>query len=203
MDLSNGYERIAQEFIKVRGSSVNGIGTEEVRKWAKNFSPYSKVLDLGCGTGMPLTKALIEEGLDVLGVDASPTLVKEFRSHFPHSRIECEGVEDSSFFSRKFEGILSWGLIFLLNPASQELVLRKVSKALNKDGKFLFTAPSEKAIWKDLMTGNHSISLGRDRYLEILKSNDLDLIEEFEDSGKNHYFHAMKKAKKFFLIKGL
>jgi 2-polyprenyl-3-methyl-5-hydroxy-6-metoxy-1,4-benzoquinol methylase len=34
------------------------------------------VLDLGCGTGIPNSKILIDEGMTVYGIDASPTMVR-------------------------------------------------------------------------------------------------------------------------------
>jgi SAM-dependent methyltransferase len=62
------------------------------------------VLDLGCGSGLPITKVLIDEGLNVHAVDASPTLVQAFRKNFPETPVLCEAVEDPLFFERAFDG---------------------------------------------------------------------------------------------------
>ncbi|WP_194362509.1 class I SAM-dependent methyltransferase [Rufibacter sediminis] len=152
----------------------------------------STVLDLGCGTGIPISKVLLEEGMTVYGVDASPTLVNAFRQHFPHSPVICESVENSSFFQRKFDGVIAWGLLFLLPKQAQEKVIEKVSDTLEIGGKFLFTAPAEKTQWKDVLTGYHSISLGAKTYKEIVAASGLSLIEEFEDEGRNHYYITVK-----------
>ncbi len=53
IDESNGYEGIADIYIKVRGQAVNGIGSSTVRAWARTFNKGSVLLDIGCGTGMP------------------------------------------------------------------------------------------------------------------------------------------------------
>lgn len=192
MDKSNGYEQIATIFITGRGQAVNGIGKSYVRNWARTLPANSTVLDLGCGTGIPISKVLIDEGMTVYGVDASPTLVKAFQQNFPNNPVACEAVEDSLFFDKKFNAIVAWGLIFLLPPEAQEILIRKAANALQTGGKLLFTATAKKIEWKDAMTEQHSTSLGAEKYKELLTASGLSLIEEFEDEGENHYFHAVK-----------
>jgi cyclopropane fatty-acyl-phospholipid synthase-like methyltransferase len=74
------------------------------------------VLDLGCGHGVPIFAALMDDGFTVYGIDASPTLAAEFRRRFSQAEVACEAVEDSSFFERTFDGIVAVGLMFLLAP---------------------------------------------------------------------------------------
>jgi SAM-dependent methyltransferase len=192
MDKSNGYEQIAQIFIKGRGQAINGIGKSSVRKWAQTLPAKSVVLDLGCGTGIPVSMVLIDAGMTVYGIDASPTMVKAFQQNFPGNPVACEPAEDSLFFNRKFDAIIAWGLIFLLPADVQEIVIQKAASALRTGGKFLFTATGKRNEWKDAMTDQHSISLGPVKYKELMSASGLSLIEEFEDEGENHYFNAVK-----------
>lgn len=150
------------------------------------------MLDLGCGTGFPISQVLVDAGMVVYGVDASPTFVKAFRQNFPHAAVVCEDVEDSSFFNRKFDGIVAWGLLFLMPEEVQEKVFHNVAKALKAGGRLLFTAPHQKTNWKDAMTGQQSTSLGRKRYKKLLSEAGLSLLDEFEDEGENHYYSAVK-----------
>src|SRR5690348_9377671 len=117
MDPSNGYEAISAEFLVRRGTSIGrstAIGVKEVRKWAKTLSRNSSVIDLGCGSGFPITTILIQEGLDVFGVDAAPSFVAAFQRNLPGTPIICEAVQTSKFFDRTFDAALAWGLMFLL-----------------------------------------------------------------------------------------
>lgn len=189
MDKSNGYEGIASEFIKVRG---RGTGTSSVRTWVRALPEHSAILDLGCGSGFPISKVLIDAGMNVYGVDASPTLVKAFRQNFPDAPVECEAVEDSLFFNKTFDGIVAWGLMFLMPGEVQAKVIQKAANALKTGGKLLFTAPYKETEWKDAMTGHHSISLGAKKYKALLSASGLSLVEEFEDEGENHYYSAIK-----------
>lgn len=192
MDKSNGYENIAIWFVEYRGQNNKGIGTSSVRNWARTLPEGSAVLDLGCGTGIPISKALIDEGMTVYGIDASATLIQAFRQNFPKAPAACEPAEESVFFNRKFDAIISWGLIFLLSEDVQAKIIQKASDALHIGGKLLFTAPYKKVEWQDAMTGQPSRSLGGDKYKELLSASGLSLIEEFEDEGENHYFSSIK-----------
>lgn len=192
MDKSNGYENHATTFIRCRSTGINGVGAPSVRHWARSLPANATVLDIGCGIGDPISKALVDEGLNVYGIDASPSMVEIFRQNFPNSPVACEAVENSSFFNRQFDAIIAWGLMFLLPEETQEVVLQKMANSLSTGGKLLFTASSQKMKWNDAITGIESISLGAEKYKALLVASGLSLIEEFEDEGENHYYHAVK-----------
>jgi len=192
MDKSTGYEGIAELYINGRGRAQRGIGSSSVSNWAKTIPANSVVLDLGCGTGLPISKIFIDEGMTVYGIDASPTMTKMFSQNFPNMPIACEAVEDSSFFDRKFDAIIAWGLIFLLPQEAQIILIEKAAIALRSGGKLLFTSPPLAIVWNDAMTDQRSRSLGAEKYKELVLASGLSLINEFEDEGENHYYNAVK-----------
>jgi len=190
-DGSNGYEAVARDFIAARLRNP-AIGVATIREWAATVRPNGSVLDLGCGSGFPITEVLIESGFDVYAVDASPAMVDAFRARFPNVPVECTTAQVSNFFGRTFDGILAWGLMFLLEAEDQEKLIAKVSRALNPDGRFVFTAPSQVCEWVDVMTGEPSRSLGVARYRRLLERESMVLIDESVDEGENHYYFAMR-----------
>jgi len=139
-----------------------------------------------------LSEALIDEGLTVYGIDASPSLIAAFSSRFPNASVECSPVEDSQFFCRKFDGVIAWGLMFLLAPDVQATLIRKVALALKPGGRFLFTAPCQACEWLDSLTARKSVSLGSDTYRKIVEAEGLALVGETEDEGQNHYYFVCK-----------
>lgn len=195
-DDSNGYEAIAAEFIAARGSPGGrhpGVGVSTVRKWASTLRPGGAVLDLGCGSGYPITQVLVDAGLAVHGVDASPSMVAAFSARFPEAPVECGDVLKSSFLGRQFDAVVAWGLLFLLRPDAQAQLIEKVGHALTRGGQFLFTAPRQLCEWSDSMTGLLSVSLGAERYRRLLGKAGLELVDEMEDEGENHYYVASRK----------
>lgn len=190
-DESNGYEAIALDYIAVRSGS---IGTQPVREWAGTLPAGTCILDIGCGHGLPIARALAEDGFRLCGVDASPTLLEAYVGNVPGALTECARAEESGMFGRSFDGIMAWGLLFLLDPADQETVIRRVGAALNPLGTFLFTAPAEEAEWTDTLTRRKSISLGASRYESLLAEYGMALASRFEDEGGNHYYIARRRG---------
>ena len=88
---SNGYEHHAAAFAAHRNGSA--IGVETIRRWAGQLPPGASVLDLGCGTGDPVSTTLAQLGFTVAGIDASPTLIAAFRRRMPKALWACEPVE--------------------------------------------------------------------------------------------------------------
>jgi hypothetical protein len=115
-------------------------------------------------------------------------MVAAFRERFPGVPIEHNTVEASEFFGRTFDGVLAWGLLFLLKPVAQALVIEKVARALNPGGRFLFTAPKEPLEWLDGMTGRPSQSLGAQTYERLLRDAGLTWVAEAQDEGENYYY---------------
>ena len=195
MDRSRGYEAISKEFLAWRGNGAtrsSAIGVKEVRKWARTLPRGSSVIDVGCGPGFPITVVLVEEALEVFGVDAAPALVAAFQQNLPKTPILCESVLDSSFFGRTFDAVLSIGLMFLLNPGEQEQLIERFGEILKPRGRLLFTSPARAGTWRDTMTGFESVSLGAERYRELLAGAGLSILDEYEDSGENYYFDALR-----------
>ncbi|HVX67611.1 MAG TPA: class I SAM-dependent methyltransferase [Bryobacteraceae bacterium] len=190
-DKSHGYEEIASVFIAGRGRNQSGVGASVVAEWSRGLPGGAAVLDLGCGTGVPISQVLIERGFHVYGVDASAGMIAAFRARFPATPVECAAVEDSNFFGRTFDGVVAWGLFFLLEPEVQLSLIVKIARALQPAGRFLFTAPSQVCSWPDAMTGQTSISLGYEVYRSALESEGMSLTGTLRDEGENHYYLAM------------
>jgi SAM-dependent methyltransferase len=194
-DASNGYEDVADMFIARRGTRRavgDAIGAAVVHAWAEAFPPSATVLDLGSGPGEPSTRILCDAGLTPYAVDASPKMVAAFRGRFPGVEIECNTVEASDYFAREFDGVLAWGLLFLLEPAAQAQVIGKVGRALRLGGRFLFTAHTQPLEWLDAMTDRKSQSLGAEAYERLLRDAGMAWVGEAEDEGENHYYFAEK-----------
>ncbi|MGH8218138.1 MAG: class I SAM-dependent methyltransferase [Steroidobacteraceae bacterium] len=166
-DTSNGWEAIAGEFIAHRARSRIGVGV--VRAWAQYLPRGASILDLGCGSGVPISEALMDDGFVVYGIDASPTLVAAFRERLPSAPVACEPAETSQMFGRTFDGILAVGLMFLLPEGTQRDLIR------------------------DLMTGRESRSLGAETYAAILAEAGLVLNGDATDEGDTYYYRAVRR----------
>lgn len=187
-DPSNGYDAVAEEFRRLR--SANGLGI--VRSWAASLPPGGSVVDVGAGSGVPLTAALVEAGLEVFAIDASRAMIAMVRGRVPGVRAACEPAERSAFFDRTFDGVLAIGLVFLLPAGGQRALIIRMAAALAPEGRLLFSTPREVCAWDDRLTGRPSSSLGADAYGRILAGSGLCLVRDHVDEGGSHYFEARK-----------
>jgi SAM-dependent methyltransferase len=186
---------VAAEFLEGRGRAPStAIGTARVREWARALPRGAAVIDMGCGTGLPITKVLVTEGLNVCAVDAAPSFVEAFRRNLPGIPVACEAVENSPFFGRTFDAVISWGLMFLLSPDGQRRLIHRMADVLVPGGRLLFTSEARPLAWNDAMTGLESRSLGGVEYRRLLSEVGLSVSSEYEDEGENHYYDAIKKG---------
>jgi len=187
IDRSRGWNAIADRFMDAR--SEIGVGT--VRRWAGLLPPGADIVDIGCGSGVPISAALDSDGFRVFGIDASPALVAEFRRRLPAAEVACEAAETSCLFHRMFDAAVAIGLMFLLPADDQHRVIERVGSALKPGGRFLFSAPRQSCTWRDILTGEPSLSLGEDGYRSALEKMGMTLCGHYVDEGENHYFDAV------------
>jgi SAM-dependent methyltransferase len=188
-DVSEGWEAAAAPFMAARSP----VGAALVRSWAlTNLPPGATIVDIGCGSGVPIAEALVAEGFALFAIDAAPTLLAAFRRRFPEVPTACEAAQHSAFFGRRFDAAIAIGLLFLLAEADQAQLIARVATALEPGGRFLFSAPREPCEWPDLLTGRLSRSLGEDIYARLLQGAGLRLLGSQVDEGGNHYFDAVK-----------
>ena len=190
IDAASAYERYAHEFLYARDRS--SIGAKVVRRWAHTLPGRADVIEIACGGGYPITKELVDAGLQLWAIDSSPALISKFQSRFPEIPVRCEKVQTSKFFARRFDGAIAIGLLFLLPETEQAAVIARIANVLLPGGRFLFTAPTEVGTWKDMNTGIECVSLGRKRYENMLKELSLRSLATYEDAGKNNYYEAEK-----------
>jgi len=92
-----------------------------------------RILDLGCGPGQ-LTKKISESGAQVVGVDASPSMIGQARQNFPELRFVLQDAA-SMTFDNEFDAVFSnAALHWMLDPAA---VVECVAKSLKPGGRFV------------------------------------------------------------------
>ena len=84
-----GYDAISCAYRDDEGRShpATAEDPDRYRAWIEELSgflkPGARILDPGCGAGMPATKQLVEKGYDVTGLDFSPVQIERARRLVP------------------------------------------------------------------------------------------------------------------------
>lgn len=186
------YDLIADWYAQQRGQST---GVEEVRALCGMLSPSPHVLDVGCGTGKPLTGVLLAHGCRVTALDSSSRMLDHFRRNFPevpavHARIDRDALPPSTY-----DAVLAWGVLFHLDHAAQEAALANIARALEPGGRLLFTSGDEHGSVQGSPMGGAEFrywSFSADGYRQILAAHGLTLESSNVDAGDNTYYWSRK-----------
>jgi SAM-dependent methyltransferase len=190
MSSASAYEAHARKFLAARDGSP--IGIDIATRWARSLPEETEVVEIACGGGYPVSRALVEAGINLWAIDASPTLLETFRSRFPEVPTQCSLALESDYFGRKFGAAIAIGLIFLLDEPDQVALIHRVSEILLPNGRFLFTAPIQIGTWRDTTTGHECRSLGEAKYVQALSNAGFRVIGTHVDQGENNYYEVEK-----------
>jgi SAM-dependent methyltransferase len=116
------YERYALEWDADRKSREwHDKGWHD--RFVTGLTEGASVLDLGCGSGMPVAYHLVQQGLRVTGVDTSPTLIALCRRRMPEQEWIVSDMRAVALH-RRFHGILAWDSFFFLKPDDQRKMFK-------------------------------------------------------------------------------
>lgn len=89
---------------------LEGWVEAEYREWLDRLplSPGMRVLDAGCGNGIPAARLLVALGCEVVGVDLHDELVQEARTNVPEARFECADLTEWDAEDESFDAIVAF-----------------------------------------------------------------------------------------------
>jgi 2-polyprenyl-3-methyl-5-hydroxy-6-metoxy-1,4-benzoquinol methylase len=98
------------------------------------------VLDLGCGSGVPLARDLASSGYTVTGVDPSAVQVERARQLVPSARILHADATQVVFPAGAFDAVVCLYVLFHLPLDEQPALLHRIAGWLRPGGWLLVTA---------------------------------------------------------------
>lgn len=186
------YDQIATDYEQNRSST---IGMDYLEKFLLLLDTKESglrkvsILDIGCGTGLPLMKRMVDFEANVTGIDISSEMIQKAKANVPGASI-IEGDILTINFEETFDGILAWDSLFHLPLDQQEQAIRKIASLLKPNGIFLFTAGGSEGELRSTMfdTEFYYSSLSSQKYESILSDqNCVVIVNEIDDPrSKGH-----------------
>ncbi|MFI1443539.1 class I SAM-dependent DNA methyltransferase [Streptomyces fructofermentans] len=103
----------------------------------------ARVLDLGCGTGVPTSRQLADAGLRVVGVDLSARMVELAGQYVPEATFEQVDIADlrpgGPRDLGRFDGVAAFFSLLMLPRAEIPLALRTIRQLLLPGGRFVLS----------------------------------------------------------------
>ena len=187
------YDQIAEWYVAARNPEV---GVPDLAALARRLPPRARVLDLGCGDGIPISRFLTREGFEVMALDSSPEMIARYRTNFPDVPTTCQRAEQADFPAESFEAVVAWGVLFHLSETEQRDVIGKVAGWLRPGGRFLFTSGDVEDATEGEMNGVTFpyISLGANGYRDVIESAGMRLEGSHHDEWDNYVYVTEKAA---------
>ncbi|MBB1126993.1 class I SAM-dependent methyltransferase [Thiospirillum jenense] len=97
-----------------------------------------KLLDLGCGSGVPVCQHFLHYGWEVTGIDISANMLELARQSNPDGVFHQADMVEYEMAESRYDAITAIYSLFHLTLANQSSVFIKVQRALKPGGQFLF-----------------------------------------------------------------
>jgi len=196
-NISALYERHAIAFDSDRGNRL------VERAWFERFRQVmpqgAEVLDLGCGSGEPVARYLIEAGHRVTGVDSAPTLIDLCRSRFPDQTWIAGDMRKVSL-ARRFGGVVAWNSFFHLTPDDQRAMFTVFRDHAEPGAALMFTSgpAAGEAIGSYQGEALYHASLAAAEYEALLAAHGFStvqhVVEDQECGGLTVWLARMRTA---------
>jgi SAM-dependent methyltransferase len=130
--IASGYDQIA-------GAYLARFGASAVRaKWLEllmaKMPTHGRVLDLGCGAGIPVARELAGRGFSVVGVDVSPQQIIRARAHVPAATFVQADMSDVALDQTCFDGIGAFYAITHVPATEQGALFKRIAGWLRPGG---------------------------------------------------------------------
>lgn len=132
-----GYDALSIRYDEATGADAkynDWIGTLMAR-----LEPASRVLDIGCGSGVPMARDLTAAGHHVTGVDISEVQIRRARELVPRAEFVNADAMSLDFAPQSFDAVVSLYALIHLPLDEQQQLLRNIATWLRPAGWFLCT----------------------------------------------------------------
>ena len=160
-----------------------------------------RVLDAGCGSGVPITSYLVKHGYDVLGIDASKKMIEAAKKNVPGAEFMHADLKKVDLEPDSFDGAVVFFSLTHMKKKEAPRVIKRIHEALKEDGAMLLGVREGTAEGNGVILGQATyISHYTEDELRIMLSDfNVELLErrafklEPEESHSHVYILATKK----------
>lgn len=134
--VANGYDVVASRYTELAVHEPHQVRQHYVRMLIEALPKGASLLELGCGSGVPATKALAEH-FQVTGVDISAHQIERARANVPGAVFLCEDMAALDFPPGIFDAVTAFYSIIHLPRAEHSIVFRNIAAWLKPGGLFI------------------------------------------------------------------
>ena len=133
--MRRGYDEMGATYHAAR--PVDGRDAALLVELHRRIPPAARVLDVGCGAGVPVARRLVELGHDVVGVDISMVQLTLAQSHVPRLRPVQAEMSALPVASGAFDALVSYYALIHVPRDDHGAVFGEFHRALRGERRVL------------------------------------------------------------------
>lgn len=175
-----GYNIIAKDYLSwiQQRPTAHHIKLQQI---LSHLATTSKVLELGCGAGLPVTKVLTQHVASVIANDYSESQIALAKANAPLAEFVHGDMTQLEFAPGTFDAAVAFYSFFHVPREKHEALIKDIHGWLRKDGLLLFTYSShaEEGIYPLFLGAKMFFSsFGTEQILEIVQSCGFTIVEQ-------------------------
>ena len=136
--VAHSYDTIAERYAAWTGEALTGARARYVALLREQLPPGASVLDLGCGTGVPVARALAVQ-YRVTGVDGSARSIELARQNVPNATFMLADMTRVEFAPGSFAAVISSYAIIHVPREEHQALLQRIADWLQPGGLLVAT----------------------------------------------------------------
>jgi cyclopropane fatty-acyl-phospholipid synthase-like methyltransferase len=165
---------VAGEYEALESAEEPWPRLKRVCAFASDLPPGSRILDIGCGNGVPATRELALTH-EVTGIDISEEQVARARSNVPAATFICGDARDVDLPLGAFDAIVALYLIDNIAREDYPAFFRRLTRLLRPNGRVLLSAEPGDDPWQSYTW------LGVPMFINTVPTD--DLVQLLQDAG--------------------
>jgi ubiquinone/menaquinone biosynthesis C-methylase UbiE len=137
----HGYNQIARVYAQSRDRFDN---YDLLKNLTARLEPEARILDLGCGTGIPVCKYFIDNGFVVTGIDLSSEMLKLACANLPDADFIEMDMTELRFEKRAFDAVTAFYSIFHVERTQHPQLFSDIHDILKPNGFILIGLGNER-----------------------------------------------------------
>jgi SAM-dependent methyltransferase len=134
--VARGYDEVAQRYLEWSPLQPSGARLAYLQRADELIPAGARVLELGCGAGVPMT-VVLAEGRELTGVDISATQISLARANVPNATFLHADMTALTFEPESFDAVVAFYSLTHVPRDDVPPLLRRIRDWLRPGGVFL------------------------------------------------------------------
>ena len=193
--VEEGYDKIAREYHRQRDRFDR---RDELEEFAGLLPDDARVLDAGCGGGVPVARFLAERGFRVVGVDLSRNMIRLAKENVPQAEFIKKDMTQLDFDEDSFDGLTAFYSVIHVPREKHVGLFETFRKILRPDGIMLVSLGHSQWEGTEDFHGAEMFwsHYGPERSLQMIEQANFEILfDRFAESGEEKHYWILARNK--------